>query len=299
MLDPQVVKYLDQVRELNAAAGAMLPVAEQRSRYDTSSRELFGEPDAVASVEDLSADGVPVRVYTPRDAEPKAAATVYFHGGGWVVGSFTSHHELCQTLAARSGRTLIAVDYRLAPEHVFPAAIEDAWKATEWASKRFGHLAVAGDSAGGQLAASVALRARDANLLLALQVLIYPVTDNTLNTDSYAENTDPAALTEAQMRWFWEQYLPAAHRGITRDYAPLQASDLDGVAPALIVTAQYDPLRDEAELYADRLKAAGVAVKLHRYDGMIHGFIRLPAVVDAARQGVDEVAAALRTALAA
>ena len=298
MLDPQVAKYLEEVRELNAGPGWLLPIADQRSGYDASSSELFGEPDAVDTVEDLSADGVPVRVYTPRGADTTASATVYFHGGGWVVGSFTSHDELCQTLAARSGSPLIAVDYRLAPEHVFPAAIEDAWKATVWASQRFEHLAVAGDSAGGQLAASVALRARDANLLLRLQVLIYPVTDNSFDTDSYAENTDPAALTEAQMRWFWEQYLPAAHRGITRDYAPLQASDLDGVAPALIVTAQYDPLRDEAELYADRLKAAGVAVTLHRYEGMIHGFIRLPAVVDAASEGVNEVAMALSEALA-
>jgi acetyl esterase len=298
MLDPQVADYLDRVRALRADPVWDRPLATQRSEYDTGAAALFGEPDPVARVEDLAADGVPVRVYTPQGAESADAATVYFLGGGWVVGSLESHDRLCQTLAARSGRPLLAVDYRLAPENVFPAAIEDAWTATHWARRRYRHLAVAGDSAGGQLAASVALRARDENIILRLQVLIYPVTDNSFDTDSYADNRDPAALTEDQMRWFWAQYLPETHRGVTRDFAPLQASDLGGVAPALIITAQYDPLRDEGELYADRLKAAGVTANLERYDGMVHGFIRQVAIVDAAERAVDQVAAALRTALA-
>jgi acetyl esterase len=298
-LDPEIAAYLRGVRKLGGAALSETPVQTVRHATDSEADELFGSADPVASVSDTTASGVPVRIYEP-DADPAtphtSGAVVYFHGGGWVIGSLKSHDRLCRTLAARAGVPLIAVDYRLAPEHPFPAAIEDAWAVTKWAAQRYDRVAVAGDSAGGQLATSVALRARDAGLVLVLQALVCPVTDHSFDTDSYRAFNDPASLDEAAMRWFWDQYLSGGAVGEPQDHSPLRALELAGVAPTLLITAEADPLRDEAEAYAERLRAAGVAVELHRYDGMIHGFIRMAAIVDQAGEAIDEVAAAVRRA---
>lgn len=299
-LDPKIAAYLEEVRQLGGAPLWQTPVETARDTSDSGADELFGAADTVATVTDTTASGVPVRIYEPR-AEPGSSPTsrtvVYFHGGGWVIGSLRSHDRLCRTLAARAGMPLIAVDYRLAPEHLFPAAIDDAWAVTEWAAQRYDRVAVAGDSAGGQLATSVALRARDAGLVLALQALVYPVTDHSFETDSYREFNDPASLNEATMRWFWDHYLSGGEVGETQDHSPLRAVNLAGVAPALLITAEADPLRDEAEAYAERLRAAGVAVQLHRYEGMIHGFIRMASIVGQAGEAIDEVATALRRAV--
>lgn len=179
-LDPQTVTYLDQLRTLGAPSPWDLPLEDGRRSYEESAERLFGPAGWVASVEDGEASGVPVRVYRPAVGE--LPGLVYCHGGGWVVGSLMSHDPLCRTLAARSGCAVIAVDYRLAPENPYPAAVEDAWTVAAWAAERFSPLVVAGDSAGGQLAASVALRARDNGLSLALQVLIYPTTNYGFDT---------------------------------------------------------------------------------------------------------------------
>jgi acetyl esterase len=222
---------------------------------------------------------------------------VYLHGGGWVVGGPDSHDPLCRTLAARSRATIIAADYRRAPEHPYPAAVEDAWTVTQWAAERFSPLAVAGDSAGGQLATAVALRARDSGPPLALQVLIYPVTNHPGSAASYGTVGEGTTLNGELMWWFWSQYLTDPSRAGEPDCSPLRAPDLSGLPPALILTAEYDPLGGEAQAYAARLREAGVTVTAYDYEGLMHGFIRMPAVIDRARDAIDEVAAAIAAAL--
>jgi acetyl esterase len=296
-LHPQAAAYLEQVAQLGAPEPWEADLAQLRRAYDEAAPGLFGPVAPVASVTDSDADGVAVRVYLPADADRGGPALVYLHGGGWVLGGRDSHDGVCRALATRAGCVVIAVDYRLAPERRFPAAIDDAWTATRWAAARHPVLAVAGDSAGGQLAAAVALRARDAELALALQVLIYPVCDYAFSTPSYREGLPAPALTEAAMRWYWSQYVPDVSRAPSPDCSPLRA-DVSGVAPAILITAEFDPLRDEGEAYARRLRAAGVAATLHRYDGLIHGFIRMTAVLNRADGAIDEVAEAVRRALA-
>ncbi len=295
-LDPQAAAWLALARELGVKPYDELPVAEGRRIADERAATIFGEPDAVEDVEDAEADGVLVRVYRP--AGRASGALVYFHGGGWVVGSLDSHDRLCRTLAARSRATVVSVGYRLAPEHPFPAAVEDAWRATCWSAERYRPLAVGGDSAGGHLAAVTALRARDRGLALALQILVYPVLDRDFGTDSYREHGTGVNLTERTMRWFWEQFLPGdPSPGAEHEVSPLRATDVSGVAPALVLTAECDPLRDEGEAYGNRLSQAGVPTTLTRYDGQIHGFVNMPAVLAAGTRGIDQVAAALRSAL--
>lgn len=298
-LDPQAVAYIARLKEMGVKPASELPLDTARANFDSGTPALFGEPDEVASVEDLDAGGVPVRVFRPRgagDGDGRGAA-LYLHGGGWVNGGLTSHAPVCQTLAARSGHAVVLVDYRLAPEHPYPAAIEDAWTATRWACERFSKVVVAGDSAGGQLATSAALRARDAGIELASQILIYPVTDHPGSAAAYGDAGDGTPLPGELMWWFWSQYLPDPSRAGEADCSPLRAAHLSGLPPALILTAEFDPLAAEAEAYAARLREAGVEVTLHRYDGLIHGFIRMAAVLDRTTEALDEVAAAIAAAL--
>jgi acetyl esterase/lipase len=294
-LDPDVAAHLQTLEAASVAIPGDADLAEMRREYDEAAPALFGPAPEVASVGDEDADGVPVRVFRPTGDE--RGGLVYLHGGGWVLGGLQSHDPLCRSLAARSGAAVVAVDYRLAPEHRYPAAVEDAWTATRWASRRFAPLAVGGDSAGGNLAAAVALRARDAQLPLALQVLVYPATDHGCSWPSYRDNEQGPAFHTAEMRWFWEQYLDAPERAGEPDCCPLRAPDLSGVAAALVVTAEYDPLRDEGEAYARALREAGVTAELHRYDGLIHGFLRMPAVIGRAEDALTLVAGAVRDAL--
>jgi acetyl esterase len=294
-LDPQAASYLDRLRELALPPYWEIGPAAARRRIEADAPRLFGDPDPVASVDEADADGVRVRLYHP--AERELPALVWCHGGGWTICSLESHDALCRTLAARSGCTLVAVDYRLAPEHPYPAAIEDAWTAAHWASRRFPALAVGGDSAGGHLAAVVAVRARDRGLALALQALVYPATDGALDTPSFREHADVPNLTRDVMHWFWDQFCPFERRD-EPEASVLRAESLEGVAPALVLTAEYDVLRDEGEAYARRLREAGVPVTLTRYDGLIHGFMRMPAVIERANDAIDEVAASVRAALA-
>jgi acetyl esterase len=295
-LDPDVRRYLSGLPEADPAPAGETDVAELRRISDETAPQLFGPAPALVSVEDDDADGVPVRVYRPAGGE--RGALVWSHGGGWVLGGLTSHDGVCRTLAARSGAAVVAVDYRLAPEHRYPCAVEDAWTAFRWASRRFEWLVLGGDSAGGNLSAVVARRARDAGTPPALQVLVYPAVDYGGDWPSSRHYTTGPGFTAAEMEWFWRQYVEDPARASEPDCSPLRADDLSGLAPALVVTAEHDPLRDEGEAYARALQDAGVPVTLRRFDGMIHGFLRMRAVIGRADEALTLVADAVREALA-
>jgi acetyl esterase len=263
----------------------------------------------VADVEDrtIAAGGqqLRVRIYRPDGlGGGPAPVLVFFHGGGFVLGDLESHDRDCRALANRGGCVVVAVDYRLAPEHPFPAAVDDGWAALAWVHEHAAEIgvdsdriAVGGDSAGGNVAAVTALWARDEGVPLRFQLLIYPAVDSwDVDYPSRAENAMGFLLDEQAMEWFGEQYLGDADLHDWR-LAPMQAPRHDGLAPALVITAEYDPLRDEGEAYAAKLAAAGVPATASRYDGMIHGFFGLGSIIPAARPAVDEAGAALRAAL--
>jgi acetyl esterase len=306
-LDPQAQAVLDLFREAGIPPSHTLPVAEARAGMIARAAAAPGQPEAVARIENRTIPGpdgeIPIRIYTPEGQGPWPVL-VYFHGGGWVLGNLDTHDRVGRSLANRADCVVVSVDYRLAPEHRFPAAPEDAYAATRWAADNaaaFGgdgrRLAVAGDSAGGNLAAVVALMARDrGGPELSLQVLVYPVTDHDFDTPSYLEHAEGLMLWRAGMIWFWDHYAPeAADRGHPHA-SPLRAESLAGLPPALVITAEYDPLRDEGEAYAARLREAGVPVVLRRYPGMIHGFFGMAHAVDLAREAIDEAGRALREA---
>jgi acetyl esterase len=295
-LKPQVEAYLASIARL--APVWSLPVEEARANYIAATPLNIGPLDDVASIEDRRLPGpdgeVPIRIYTP-NAEP-LGSFVFFHGGGWVVGNLETHDVMCRAFAARTPCRVVAVDYRLAPEHPYPAALVDAWAAAAWSlHTATGPVAVGGDSAGGTLAAVVALRARDRGFPLALQVLMYPVTDAAMDTSSYEEFADGYRLTRRSMAWYWGHYRGDADPA-DPELSPLRAPDLAGVAPAFVTTAEFDPLRDEGEAYAERLREAGVRVTVKRYDGLIHGFYTLGGHIDETAAAYDDIAAALRAA---
>ncbi len=262
----------------------------------------------VELVRDLSFSGpeteVPVRIYRP-DVETPAPTLVFYHGGGWVLGTLDSADDLCRRLARRIGCVVVSVDYRLAPEHRFPAAVDDAYAALSWVHRHadaFGgdpdRLAVAGTSAGGDLAAVTALRAREFadpdGPRIDRQVLLYPATDCAFDTDSYAENANGPMLTRRDMEWFWDLYLRSPVDAYNPFASPLRASDLSDLPPATVVTAGFDPLRDDGVAYAERLTDAGVAVDHRHYPTMCHGFLSLADSVDAADAAFDDVAESVR-----
>jgi acetyl esterase len=242
-----------------------------------------------------AAGAVPARLYVPT-GEASGTLVVFFHGGGFVFGSLDSHYDVtCRALSAGAGCHVLSVDYRLAPEHPFPAAVEDADLALGWAAAEAAALGadphrivLAGGSAGGNLAAVAALRAHDRGGPRACgQLLFYPVADAPGPTPSYRDFAEGFYLTQADMAWFWQQYVPDPASGTDPAAAPLRAPDLAGLPPALVITAGHDPLRDEAEAYAARLREAGVPVVLQRYPGTIHGFLAFPL---AARQAALDLA---------
>jgi acetyl esterase len=256
----------------------------------------------VHAVEDHDAGGVPVRVYRP-SSDPDLPIFVVFHGGGWVIGSVEQYDGIARWLANASGAVVVSVDYRLAPEHPYPAPLDDCWQALQWTASHAAdiggdgtRIAVGGDSAGGNLAAVCALLARDAGgPALALQVLVYPVCDIDFETASYAANGEGYLLDTDQMHWFFDCYTAGHVDPADWHVSPLHAPDLGGVAPAVILTAEYDPLRDEGEAYADRLRAAGVAVEYRCFEGLIHSFFGLPAY-DSASDAMEFVVTGLRRA---
>jgi len=307
-LDPQARALLDQMLAMGGPPLHELSVAEARQMM-VNLTALQGAPEAVSNVVNRTLPGpggeIPVRIYTPQAKGP-LPALVYFHGGGWVIGNLDSHDGVCRALANKGGCVVVSVDYRLAPEHKFPAAAEDAYAAAKWVAENAAALgidaarvAIGGDSAGGNLTAVVALMARDRGApALVYQLLIYPVTDAACDTASYRDNADGYLLTKDAMLWFWNHYIRGAADRANAYAAPLRADDLRGLPPALMITAEFDPLRDEGEAYAARLREANVPVQLSRYNGMIHGFFGMSAVLDQAREAVDESAAALRSAFA-
>ena len=308
-VDSQLQAFLDQLQALGAAAFETLSV-EQARQGTAAVAGLRGDPEPVGSVDNLAVPGpagpIPIRVYTP-EREGRLPVLVYFHGGGWVLGDLESHDAVCRGLTNAANCLVVSVDYRLAPEHKFPAATEDAYTAIQWVAENAARLsgdpnriAVGGDSAGGNLSAVVALMARDrGGPPLVYQLLIYPVTDSSFDTPSYHDNAQGYFLTLDSMRWFWNHYLRSEADRENPYAAPLRAKDLHGLPPALVVTAEFDPLRDEGEAYAARLRAAGVPAELQRYDGMTHGFFSMGAMVDQARAAMNDVGAKLQAAFAA
>ncbi len=251
------------------------------------------------------AGDVAVRIYTPAGAgSERLPALVWFHGGGWVFGSLDTADFTCRGIANRAGCRVISVAYRLAPEAKFPAAVDDCFAVTKWIADHAADLgvdadriAVGGDSSGGNLAAVVSQLARDqGGPSLAFQALVYPITDHSFDTPSYRDYGDGYFLTRDAMVWLWTQYLEKVDDGTRSLASPLRAATLAGLPPAIAVTAEFDPLRDEVEAYAARLTADGVTVELVRYDGQIHGFFG-NAMIDDGISALDRVSAALRAAL--
>lgn len=301
-LHPSVSELLEQLERLGAPPLSAGTPAEARAAYDAAPKPVGDQMHEVRDIELPGPEGsIRARVYRPTDATD-LPVVAFFHGGGWVLSSVDGHDSLARRLAARSGAIVVSVDYRLAPEHPFPAPHEDCWAATAWLGQhaaevggRPGALAVAGDSAGGNLAAGVALRARDEGLELAFQLLIYPCIDDVQSRPSMSENGAGFFLSAQDMNWFWEQFVPAEQRDDPHA-VPARATDLRGVAPALIQTAEFDPLRDEGEEWGERLRAAGVEVRITRYDGMIHGFASRWEQIPPAVAAHDEAGDALRAA---
>jgi acetyl esterase len=305
---PEIRELLDRLAASGRPPLHRQTVSQARAFHTGDAPAQNGPATPVAAVAGRTVPGpageLPVRVYTPEGPGP-FPIVVWFHGGGWVVGTLDTYDPLCRALAASVPAVVVSVGYRLAPEHRWPAAAEDAYAATLWASANAAalggaqhRLAVAGDSAGGNLAAAVALGARDrGGPVIAFQLLVYPVLDVAGDTGSWREHAEGFYLTAAGMRWYWDHYLGAAD-GTAPDASPLRAAVLGGLPPALVIGAEHDILRDEGEAYAARLRDAGVAAEASRYEGMVHGFFRWRAVTGAADAALQEAAAALRTALA-
>ncbi len=308
-VNPQAKAFLDQAAAAGAPPLHTLPVAEARQAL----KSLFTpeQKESISKVEDRLVPGpggykVPIRIYTPAGTAP-LPLLVFFHGGGWVLGDIESHDGTSRELANKAGCIVVSVDYRLAPEHKFPAAPEDCYAATKWVALNaaaFGgdptRIAVGGDSAGGNLAAAVAQMAADRGGAPGLvhQLLIYPVTNYAFDTPSYRENGEGYLLTQELMQWFWKQYLSSDEDGKNAYASPLQARELRRVAPAFVITAEFDPLRDEGEAYAARLKEAGVPVEAKRYDGAIHGFFNLGHIIDQGKQVMNDAVTRLKAAFA-
>ncbi len=305
---PQAQTILDMMSELGLVIDASTDPVQIRQAIETFATAGRDAAEPVAHVEDRDVPGpagdIPVRVYRPSD-DPALAVLVWFHGGGWTIGSLETHDNTCRSLANAVACIVVSVDYRLAPEHKFPAAADDAFAATQWVAAHAGEIggdpkriAVGGDSSGGNLAAVVSLLARDAGgPELAFQLLVYPVTDHELESSSMRENATGYFLELESMRWFYNQYLRDEHDGADWRFSPVRASDLAGLPPAFVLTAEFDPLRDQGEVYAQKLEAAGVLVELRRYDGVFHGFFGMREILEPAQQAFDDVTKALRAAL--
>jgi acetyl esterase len=310
-LDPQAEAYLAEMAALNEPPLYTLTPEVMRQliqmEIDSGVRSS-GEIEPIAHVENRTISGpageMPIRIYTPEGTGP-FPVLVFFHGGGWVICNLDTHDGTCRSLANGAPCIVVSVDYRLAPEHKFPAAPEDCYAATRWVAEHVAQfngdplrLAVGGDSAGGNLAAVISQMARDkGGPALSFQLLIYPATDFTADTLSKKENGDGYFLTEKDMTWFTNHYLNSEEDKQNPLASPLLAANLSGLPPALVITAEYDPLRDEGAMYGQKLKEAGIPVTITRYDGMIHGFVGMP--FDKGKQALAQACVALRDAFAA
>lgn len=305
-LTPQMAQVLDGVRRAGRVPFHRMDVTTARQAYAAASEVLEVPRMPLARVEDLlvpSGDGARLRAARCYAAslEPKLPVLLYLHGGGFTIGDLDTHDSLCRQLAARSGAAVVALDYRLAPEHRFPAAVDDAWSCMAWLAEEgarvlrldSSRLAVGGDSAGGTLAAVCALRARDMGLPLSGQLLITPGTAATAEHDSRRRYGQGYLLEAEGIDWFFNHYADVDQRHDWR-FAPLEADEAEGVAPACMVLAEADPLVDEGLAYADRLRARGVDVELELYRGVTHDFIKMGRALPEAHQAQAALAAFLR-----
>lgn len=308
-LDPQAQAVLDLVAKAGRPPYHQLSPKEARQLYRDTRAALQPDPPEMAAVKDSTADGpagpIPLRLYRPSASGPTPPVLVYFHGGGWVIGDLDTHDVLCRQLARESKAAVVSVDYRLGPEHKFPAAVEDCWAATRWVAGNGAalgvdgrRLAVGGDSAGGNLAAVVALMARDAGgPAIALQLLIYPGTDMAAASPSHREFAEGYLLTRDSIRWFIAHYLRSEADVDDWRASPGRAPSLRGLPPALVITAGFDPLCDEGEDYARRLRRDGVLVDSVRYGGMIHGFFGMGRAIETANRAIAHAARSVGQAL--
>jgi len=306
-LDHDAEILIKMIQEANRPTFESVGAVAARDLYMAGRKALSPDPMPIAETRDVAIPGsggpIPARLY--RSAKNGTLPVlVFFHGGGWVVGNIDSHEAMCRHIANRAECAVVSVDYRMGPEHKFPAAVEDCFAATAWTADNGaslgvdpGRLAIGGDSAGGNLAAVVSLLARDKGApRIAYQVLIYPATDAAMRHDSVARYAEGYVLTRATMRWFYEQYLRTPDDAADWRVSPLLAPDLSRLPPAYVLTAGYDPLCDEGDAYAARLAAAGVPVTHRRFPGQVHGFVTNGRVIRAAETALDEAAAALKAA---
>jgi acetyl esterase len=303
-LDPQLQAMRDQRERDNVPPLYSMSLAAARAADLASIRDSGGLPEQVHEVASLTIPGpggdLPLRLYRPASQRP-LPALLYFFGGGWVLGSIDTADGVSRALANASGALVIVPGYRLAPEHPFPAAVDDCHAALRWVA---GHcaetgadpsrLAVGGDSAGGNLAAAVTLLARADGLALAGQLLVYPNTDQLADDEPAHGADDPFLFNRHSVAWYRQHYLPSPGDAASPLASPLRAESLAGLPPALVITAEYDPLRDQGEAYARRLADEGVAVDLSRYPGMAHGFFTMAGTLDASRAAIAQAAAHLR-----
>ena len=311
-LDPQVEFVLGLIEKSGYPELCDMEPEEARAFFDAQAPKLDIRPENVFRVEDRFIPGpdqpIPLRIYTPRQpvAGERLPLLVYLHGGGFVVGSLDSYDSLCRALANRVDCVVVSVDYRLAPEHKFPAAVEDCIEALNWVAENAdeidgdaARLAIAGDSAGGNLAAVTAIAARDdGGPSLCCQVLVYPVAAGTPDSFSHHAFAEKRLLTRRNILWFYEQYLNGPEDAKNPRFAPLETPDLAGLPPTLLIVAGHDPLRDEGLAYGERLRQAGVAVTLHNYEGMVHGFLTMSDVIDKGGEAIEEASRTLREAFA-
>lgn len=303
-LDPQAKVLLDTFATLPPIDYSTLTA--QACRADHDARRPIAPGDSVPHVEERDIPGpvgpMRIRIYRPELTGP-FPITVFVHGGGFVVCSLDWYDNICRCLCNRAKTIVVSVDYRLAPEAKFPAAVDDVCVAVRWVHENASDLggiasliAVAGDSAGGNLAAVAAQQTRTEGLSLCHQLLLYPVTDCRFDTKSYRSFGQGYMVSEEMMRWFWSQYLPDMSSAVDVRASPLRQKDLSGLPSATVITAEYDPLRDEAEAYAAALQAAGVPTDLYRWPGQLHGFMSLISVIDAADIALTTAALALQRA---
>lgn len=308
-LDPQAKALLDKIEQSGTPAYDTLPVQEARLLYDKASELAQGEPPTPETMLALKIPGpasqIDVLLYKP-DESYGLPVLIYFHGGGYTIGSLKSHDCVCRTLCMEAQCIVISVDYRLAPEHKYPAAVDDCFTATQWIANNAislggdpQRIAVGGDSAGGNLAAVVCIKAREAGgPQLVHQLLIYPGTDMSCSFPSHKKFAQGYRLTSELIDWFYQQYFEPDSDTDSWLASPLNADDLSGLPPAFVLSAGFDPLQDEDKAYADKLDQAGVPVKYSHYEGMLHGFIAMPGLFDKAKEALSECAVELRKAFA-
>jgi acetyl esterase len=299
-IDEATAGLLAQLAEIGAPPLHELTPQEAREASVALSQAAGPGPEIARTYDEQlpTADGSQFRVRVLVPAGEVRALVVYYHGGGWTIGDIDTYDHLARVIANRLHAAVVNVDYRLAPEHRFPTAVDDSWAALVWAHEHLAEIAggpvplvVMGDSAGGNLSAVVARRARDAGgPQLACQVLVYPATDADLDTASYLDPENQLLLTRESMIWFWDHYAPNPADRKHPDASPLQALDLSGLPPAIVLTAEHDPLRDEGEAYAEQLGLAGVAVTLQRCGGQMHAFFQLIGVLPGSAAAIDYIA---------